>query len=181
MYHPFPFDPIRLTLIYLWLVLGRHTVRWTVRNLPSIASIIVVVVPDGTTRPARPIGYGTIRYVAAPSQETWAKVGYILREDCRGFGLGWWLAYRLMQVTLDSGVRLAGGGVLDSNTTNIALVKKLGFEPLAGAPPDRAAPGARTVQVLGDIRVRLNGLQSERVKRTGQRAIVVFEAPPPDS
>jgi GNAT superfamily N-acetyltransferase len=159
-------------MIYLWLAIARHFVRWMIRHAPGIAAILIVVDAEDAHGP---IGYGTVRYVAAPAEETWAKLGYLVQEQYRGLGLGRSLGFKLIQEAVNSGIRIGGGPLLDSNVTNKALVQKLGFGMAPDAVADRAAPEAKNLHYTADLRVLLEQLEKGPSIRGGRRAVVEFE------
>ncbi|HXQ48201.1 MAG TPA: GNAT family N-acetyltransferase [Thermoplasmata archaeon] len=175
-YHPFPFDPVRLALVYLWLISARRLLRTAIGVLPQSAAILLVVVPAGQSRP---IGYGTVRYVPSRSTGTWVKFGYLVEEGYRGLGLGGSLAYRLMQKAVESGIYLGGGALLATNVPNLNLVRKLGFSPEGPVAPDREAPRATNLFARADLREILQRIDAGATPPVSRRAIVEFEGRPP--
>ncbi len=147
-YHPFPFDPVRLVPIFLWMVGTTPYVRFWLRHLPSRAAYVVVVTgPDDD----RPIGYGTVRFVVEPGQAAWAKFGYLVSEGRRGQGIGSLLAVTQVRCARGLGLRRGGGYVLRGNSASAGVVEKFGY-PLSETSPDRhTPPGTVNLISIGNL------------------------------
>lgn len=171
-YHPFPFDRPRLVPIFLWLVVARHFVLWTMQHLPRVAAILLVVVADGSERP---VGYATVRYVARRGEETWAKFGYMIEERYQGLGVGRALSYWTMRSAAATGIRLGGGPVLGTNTVQIGLTTGLGYSVAPTDEEDRGAPGVKSVMIRDDLQKILAGLDARGEARTSTKAIIEFQ------
>jgi RimJ/RimL family protein N-acetyltransferase len=146
-YHPFPFDRIRLSAIYLWMTIARRGMRFMIRRMPRrAATLLVAVAPDGS----QIIGYGTVRLMSGRGEEPIALFGYLVSDAYQGQGVGGQIIRAMLLTAKGLGVRRGGGTVLQQNVASAHLIQQFGWQ-LGQAAPDRGAPGAVNMATVADI------------------------------
>ncbi len=146
-YHPFPFGRLRLSLIYLWIIVVQRWMRVLIRHFPRRAATLLVAEPmEG----GGPVGYGTIRLMSGPGEEPIARFGYLVRDDCQGRGVGGQLIVALVLAAKELGIRKGGGTVLQKNVPSAHLISSRGWK-LVPTTPDRGAPDEVNLITVGDL------------------------------
>lgn len=156
-HHPYPFDRLRLSLLFLGILLAQPFARYTLRVLPNSTFLLYVACPPGTRIVA---GYGSIRFVATPERPTWARYGYLVSEDARAQGIGGQLALVLYRATLALGVRYGGGTIQSDNLASRKVVERLGFRLTPTQEVDRRARGEPNLVGIEDVAEVLSRLEA---------------------
>ena len=147
LYHPFPFDRLRLGVIFLYMVATRPLVGWLLRHVPRRAVLLLVaeIGPDRTIA-----GFGNTGFRRTPTEPR-AIFGYMVDARFRGLGIGTRLHEEMIEEALRLGVRRGGGMVVVDNAANLRILKRMGFSMRASEVVDRAAPGVRNIETDGDL------------------------------
>ncbi len=147
LYHPFPYDRPRLTLIFLVMVLTRPFLRRLLRLAPRRTLVLLVACVGDDPRP---VGYGNVAFVRRPFGLK-AIFGYLVEGEYRGLGVGTRLHVEMIEAALALGIRRGGGMVVSENAANLRVLEKLGFSMQASTLVDRGAPGSLNIETDGDL------------------------------
>jgi L-amino acid N-acyltransferase YncA len=98
-----------------------------VRRLEAVSSdypVLTVLAGDGTVA-----GFGLVHaFHPADSFKKTAEIGYFLRQDCTGAGIGTALLDRLVTSARDKGVRTLLASISSRNDASLAFHRRRGFE-----------------------------------------------------
>ncbi len=144
LYHPFPFEPGKLRLIFSYMTLERPLAGLVARLAPGWAAVLLVAVApqDGTV-----LGYGTVRFEPDSRSDLRAKFGYLVGGSQRGRGIGTLIMAEMMRTGISLGARHLGGTVLEENIACQRVLAKYGFSVGGAAGPDLFAPGRSNLKV----------------------------------
>lgn len=148
LYHPFPFDRLRLTAIFGYMVVTRRLLPSLLRRRPRRALVLLVAClgQDPT-----PIGYGNVAFLAREGRPLRAIFGYIVAEAYRGLGVGTRLHEDMIDAAVSLGVTRGGGMLVSTNVSNLKVLQKLGFDIRESAIVDRVVPGVTNYETDGDL------------------------------
>ncbi|HYK93403.1 MAG TPA: hypothetical protein VEY07_05105, partial [Thermoplasmata archaeon] len=147
-YHPFPFDPIRLSSVFLWLIATRRWVRRLMRPLSGKCGVVLVAVPPGGTSL---VGYGTVRPEVDADGSLVAKFGFLVEDGMQNRGVGSQIMEAQALVTRELGIRRAIGTIIASNTPSMKTAKGYGWSIWPTDRPDRHAPGKPNLAAAVDL------------------------------
>ena len=148
LYHPFPFDPVRIRLILAWLTLDRPLIPFLMRWWSRRFGVVVVAAPrDG----GRPVGYGTVRPRRSASGEWMAQFGYLVDDAYQGQGIGARLMEAMARASIALGIRRGVGTILASNAANLRLTQRYGWTVMGAGTHDRNSPGELNYEVTVDL------------------------------
>jgi RimJ/RimL family protein N-acetyltransferase len=147
MYHPFPFDRLRLTFIFLYMVTTRRLLGRLLKWAPRRALVLLVATVNDDPRP---VGYGNVAFVRRPTGIK-AIFGYLVLPAYRGHGVGTRLHEEMIEAAIALGIRRGGGMVIRQNAANLRVLDKLGFTMMNTGLVDRSAPGASNIETDGDL------------------------------
>ena len=148
LYHPFPFGRFRLTAIFGYMIVTRRFLRRMIRR-PGVRAALLLVACVGGRR--APIGYGNVGFEHHVGHEPRAIFGYLVDPQYRGQGVGTRLHEVMIDEAIALGVTRGGGMVVTSNTANLRVLQKLGFEPKASDVVDRTVPGESNLVTDADL------------------------------
>jgi ABC-type amino acid transport substrate-binding protein/RimJ/RimL family protein N-acetyltransferase len=148
LYHPFPFDRLRLRAIFTYMVGTRPVLPYLIHR-PGVhaAVLLVACLPDSST----PVGYGNTAFIHPEGPEPRAFFGYLVSAEYRSRGIGAQLHDALVDAALALGVQRGGGIIMTDNAANVRLVEKLGLRPTESDVVDTSAPGAANYRVDTDL------------------------------
>ncbi|HYK94098.1 MAG TPA: GNAT family N-acetyltransferase [Thermoplasmata archaeon] len=152
-YHPFPFSRVRLSAIYLWMIVVQRWMRPFVRHFPKQAAVLLIA--ERAESP-RMVGYGTVRLMSGYGEEPVARFGYLVRDDCQGRGVGGQIVMAQVMTAKAAGIKKGGGTVLKSNVASSHLIEKWGWRFRRGGQ-DRGAPQEENLETVGDLDEILRG------------------------
>lgn len=147
LYHPFPYDRPRLTLIFLYMVVTRPFLR-TLLRLTRRRTLVLLVATVGDD--PTPVGYGNVAFVDRDFGVK-AIFGYLVEERSRGLGVGTRLHEVMIEAAIALGVRRGGGMVVSENASNLRVLEKLGFKMRPSDLVDHGAPGSTNIETDGDL------------------------------
>ena len=148
LYHPFPFDRFRLTLIFGFFAVSRPFLPFLIRRFPRRAVACLVACRAGESRP---IAYGTTGFHATPDGGRRAIFGYLVDPSARGLGVGTELHVHMIDAAVALGVTRGGGMVVATNRSNLRVLEKLGFTITESDVVDTEVPGAKNYVTDGDL------------------------------
>jgi RimJ/RimL family protein N-acetyltransferase len=147
LFHPLPFDRLRLSAFLLYVVVTRRSLRWLLHHPPLRATVVLTA---RRTPREPPIAFGLVGFNRS-GPEPRAIFGYLVHEDARGLGIGTRLHEEMIDAAVRIGVKRGGGTVLVSNAPNIHLLQKLGFVLTPTDTTDSAAVGEANLASDGDL------------------------------
>lgn len=148
LYHPFPFDRLRLTLIFTFFAGSRRMLPFLLRRFPRRAVALLVACRAGERRP---IAYGTTAFQVTPDGGRRAIFGYLVDPSARGLGVGTQLHVDMIDAAVALGVPRGGGMVVSTNRSNLRVLEKLGFTITESDVVDSEVPGAKNYVTDGDL------------------------------
>lgn len=149
LYHPFPFDPVRLTMIFTYQAVTRPFLKLMMRSRHIRAAALLVAT---TPTERRPIGYGHVQILHPAPGEVRAFFGYLVAPAYRGQRVGVALHDEMVETALRLGIRRGGGIILSQNRQNVRLLEKLGVELKESQVVDqRASPQEANFSVDMDL------------------------------
>lgn len=169
-YHPYPFDPVRLTALLFYMVTTHRMIRRAIRSLPNWAFCLFVLEDVSGV----PVGLATIRFVRDDQEpEIWARFGFLVEEARQRQGGGTLLVMTLYEKAMELGIRRGGGTILAENIASAKVVEQFGFHLHETREVDRFAPDDRNladIQDLGPVLERVRRLKELRVAASGDAA-----------
>lgn len=160
-YHPYPFDRLRLPILFLAMLSSQAHVRWMLRRFPNYAFVILLLIdPEGM-----PFGFGTIRFVHARGEAPWARFGFLVDAGHRHQGAGSVLVMALYESAVGLGVHRGGGTILEGNVASAKVVEKFGFRLRPAASADPFSPDKRNltdIQNLDEVLEKVRRVRAER-------------------
>jgi RimJ/RimL family protein N-acetyltransferase len=148
LYHPFPFDRLRCTLMFTFFAGSRRMLPFLVRHAPRRAVALLVACRAGEDRP---IAYGTTAFQGKPEQGLRAIFGYLVDPSARGLGVGTELHVGMIEESVALGVHRGGGMVVATNRSNLRVLEKLGFTISESDIVDSAVPGEKNFVTDGNL------------------------------
>ncbi len=148
LYHPFPFDRLRVTLIFAFFAGSRRLLPFLLRRFPRRAVALMVACRVGESRP---IAYGTTAFHATPDGGRRAIFGYLVDPSARGLGVGTELHVEMIDAAIALGVHRGGGMVVATNRSNLRVLDKLGFTITESDVVDAGVPEAKNYVTDGDL------------------------------
>ena len=165
VYHPFPFDRVRLGWIMTTLVVSQRLGLWGIRHFPRLSAVVLVVSPDDG---GRSIAYATVRFVVEDG-EVRSRFGYVIQPEFRAKGMGTQLLLRMCEASVAVHVPRFSVSVLKENSANVAILRKFGFETVPGED-DRHAPNSQNLVSRMEVRTvieRFHEYERRRTRATG--------------
>ena len=148
LYHTFPNDRFRLTVLFTYMVVIRHRLRFVLKIWPRAAVSLLVVTVEGSDRP---VAYGNTAFRRNSEGVLRAIFGYLVDAPYRGLGIGTTLHEEMIDEALSLGIRRGGGMVVSTNVANLKVLAKLGFTLRDSDVVDRNAPEAKNIETDGDL------------------------------
>ena len=147
LFHPLPFDRLRLFAFLAYVVAIRRIAR---RLLPHRGLRVALVLTARVGDANGPIAFGLVGFDRrGPSPR--AVFGYLVDEQSRGRGVGTRLHEEMIDAALRLGVTRGGGTVLATNTPNLHLLTRLGFTITPTESSDSGAVGVPNLATDGDL------------------------------
>jgi RimJ/RimL family protein N-acetyltransferase len=167
LYHTFPNDRLRLTILFTYMVVVRNRMGLLLRFWPRAAVSLLVVTVGGSERP---VAYGNTAFRRNPEGVMRAIFGYLVEAPYRGLGIGTTLHEEMIDEAVSLGVRRGGGMVVSTNVANLKVLAKLGFTLRDSDVVDRNAPEARNIETDGDLEEISRQRHALRAARSGSAA-----------
>lgn len=137
LYHPLPFNLVRLTLTLDLLVLFQRLSLGWARRLPR-AAVMLYAARDG--RDGRLAGFGTLRFRRCSDGVLAAETGYFILPEFRRRGIGRRLKWAMIELGRRKGARRAQALILPNNVPSLRLNAGLGFHVRPSSIRDRHPP-----------------------------------------
>lgn len=148
LYHPFPSDPVRISLILGWLTFDRPLIPVLMHLWERRFGMVVVAT---SVEGGPPVGYGTVRPRKGSNGEWEAQFGYVVEDAFQGQGVGARLMEEMARAALELGIHRGVGTVLASNAANLRLTQRYGWTVRGQGMTDRHAPGEISFDVEVDL------------------------------
>ena len=147
LFHPLPFDRLRLGGFLLYVVATRRLAHRLLPHPRVRVAIVLTVHADGSDAP---VGFGLVGFDRRGPNPR-ATFGYLVDERYRGRGLGTRLHEEMIDAALGLGVHRGGGTVLATNLPNLRLLERLGFTITPTEIRDAAATDVANFVTDGDL------------------------------
>jgi GNAT superfamily N-acetyltransferase len=148
LYHPLPFDRIRLVPLLYAIVAVRPLARFLARRVPRAA---VMLYTARSTSSGLLSGFGTVRFRRASDGVLVVETGYYVLPEERRKGLGRLLKSEMIEEARSLGAGRAQALILPGNLPSVRLNESLGFRIHPTETRDRHAPDQHLLLAETDL------------------------------
>ena len=148
LYHPFPFNALRLGSLLVGIRIVQSVAASWVRRAPGLIAVLVVARP----RSGGPMmGFGTVTFRRAADRAIVARTGLYVTVPFRRHGLGKGLKQYMLALARSYGVRRAEALIHATNTASIELYRSVGYRIGSSTIRDRRPPYATFLLAETDL------------------------------